>query len=193
MKPVFLILCLVSLLFAGFDSKRAGENISPWTDTASITNLHEAGTVRYTTTCWDVSGDEPLRLIVMVNDTDAAGFSNDSMKLQWGYQTGSRVLNASGTLDTIWYNRVTVDTVDAASYGAATVGTISAVGTPTMVTAKESDTSSVTGYAVQSRPVNQCFDEIVRCWANGLTGQNKTAIKLKFLLKSRIYAPVRGK
>lgn len=193
-NTVFFLLILAIAGYAQFDGKTRGTNITQWTDTVLITGLKEAGTVRYSTVLYDISADQPMRIIAMVNDTDAAGLTADSVNVQWGYQTGCRVLNASGLVDTAWYNRVTVDTLVTASFGTMAVSTISPNGAPTMATLKNTDTLSVTGWAVQPRPISPLWDEFMRIWANGLAGTNlSSGLKLKFLVKQQVAQPVRAK
>ncbi|CAK0766328.1 exported hypothetical protein [Gammaproteobacteria bacterium] len=180
MRTVLLFILTAALsIFAETDAVRRGSNISSWNDTASIATLKEAGTVRYTTTCYDLSSVSAMRIVAMANDTDVAGFVNDSMNIQYGYQSGCRVLNASGAIDTAWAPRVIIDTMTVDSYGVAS-GKI--------------DTSSVTGYATMCKYIAPQWNEFFRIWANGLTGTNLvSAVKLKFLVKNPEYSPVRNK
>jgi len=57
------------------------------------------------------------------------------------------------------------------------------------------DTSSIAGWAVQSRQVSAEWDVLVRGWVNSLGGACITgkALKMIFGIDRRVYQPVRAK
>jgi len=168
------------------------QNQSGYLDTAKANVRSDS---LYYSRGFDLSGLEDIRAILLVNDTSAAGFANDSVNIQWGYQTFSLVMNSSGKADTAYDQRIVLDTVVTASFGtvATTIGSSGSDGSITRST-KLIDTSYVTGYATQSKWFLPEWDVGIRFWFKGLTG-NKTASYVKCILtvQRRQYINVRYK
>lgn len=139
--------------------------------------------IRYTRPAL-LSNGEDIRWIMAVDDTSSVGFSADSTVLAWGFQTGTIILNSSldmSTRDTIWDERIVIDTMDVDSFGKAGVGKVDSSGALTRTWQKRADTTSISGFACQSRWFVPEWDVLIRGWAHGVTG-NKTTDKQKAYL-----------
>ena len=144
-------------------------------------------TIRYSRP-FNLSDFEHMRLIAKANDTSAAGLVNDSIKVGWGYQTGSITLNSSGLKDTLWNTsqRIRVDTMNSTKV-APVGGTVDSAGTITQTWGQADTLSGVSGFYVQSRnfPVN--WDEIIRFWVVGVAGNNVARqVKIVIDVKRRL-------
>lgn len=166
-------------------------NTNGWGDTCTVTTFKKDSTK--VSTVWNMSGFENMRCDVFAADTDAAGFSTDSIKFLFQVRTGHRVLNASNAVDTDWTNWGTLDTFDIASAGEA-VATYDSTTGSMIQKWREIDTTSLTGYASQSIPYSPDWDELIQLRAKGLTGNNVGSfLKLRFSLTRRIGANVRNR
>lgn len=182
-----LILCLSILVLT---AQGAIQNQIGYLDTSKVKVRSDS---LYYSRGYDLSGMEDIRAILLVDDTSAAGFENDSVNIMWGYQTFSVVLNSSNVPDTVFDQKITLDTVVTASFGnlPAAYGSAAYDGSTTRST-KLIDTLSVTGYASQSKWFIPEWDEGIRFWFKGITG-NKTLTGVKCILtvKRRVYINVR--
>lgn len=190
MKRSFLF-----VLLAAFCVSAAGYN---WTGYGSdtyydITDSLGTGQVKYSDV-FQLSSYEDSRIVLCVDDTSSAGFASDSVVIEWGYQTGSIVLNSSDDLDTLWDDRIVMDTISTDSAGVARTGTLAADGTLTRYWEQHSDTSSVSGYMCQSRWFVPEWDVLIRFWVNGLTGNELgTTQEIRFQLRRRNAVNVQGR
>lgn len=147
-------------------------------DTVRIPTF-KADSLRFTA-AWPLSMFEHCRFVVAANDTQSAGFASDSVKFRWGYQTGTIMLNASGNRDTVWDgNAIVVDTFDMSDSASRNIAYVAQDGLMAYTrTLKRIDTTSVTGYAVQTRVIQPEWDVLVRLWFKGLTGNNVGAFNV---------------
>ena len=184
-----LILCLSILVLT---AQGAIQNQIGYLDTSKVKVRSDS---LYYSRGYDLSGMEDIRAILLVNDTSAAGFKSDSVNIMWGYQTFSVALNSSNVPDTVFDQKIILDTVVTASFGnlPAAYGSAAYDGSTTRST-KLIDTLSVTGYASQSKWFIPEWDEGIRFWFKGITG-NKTLTGVKCILtvKRRVYINVRMK
>lgn len=137
-----------------------------------------------------------LSLVTMANDTTAAGLSADSTSLIYGFQTGAQVMNASGAIDTAWGPLDTLDSLSAALYGTVCgTGRYSVTTDLTTETWGLVDTSTVTGYAYQLRPVRPYnWSPLIRAWYLGKTGTRLAKpTKIVSNFQSMVGVPVKAK
>ena len=185
--PIKIISIMVLLVVASFG---ANVNYNGYKDVTAVTDtLGESGTAY--SAVFNLSEYEDARLVVKANDTGEAGFASDSVALEYGYQTGSPTLNASGVVDTVWDGVIVIDTMLASDFGAVGAGTSASTGVMTR-TWGGADTLSVTGYAVQSRWFVPEWDVLIRFFATGLAANNKdAALDLELEVKRRVSIPTR--
>jgi len=160
-------------------------------DTATITTCSTT-VLSYSSTLFQLSEHENIRIIAQVNDTSSVGFASDSIGVIWGYQTFSRCLNSSGTLDTCYSPRVVVDTLLTDSLGIMNLQTLEdgIATTPS----HQIDTLSCSGFAVQSRAFTPEWDVYMRIWALGIAGNvTGSPLSLQFTVIRRIYSSTRLK
>jgi len=184
-----LILCLSILVLT---AQGAIQNQIGYLDTSKVKVRSDS---LYYSRGYDLSGMEDIRAILLVDDTSAAGFKNDSVNITWGYQTFSIVLNSSGKADTVFDQRISLGVVHDSMFGnlPAAIGSTKSDGSITR-SSNLVDTLSVTGYATQSVWFLPEWDEGIRFWFKGIAG-NKTLTGVKCLLtvKRRVYINVRMK
>lgn len=163
---MFCFLLLVGCVFSA-------ENWNGWRDTSAVIDTLEADTIKYSK-AFSLTDGEDVRVVLLHDDTSSAGFSSDSMKVQWGYQTGCPVLDSGGSIDTIWDDFIVIDTLDDDSLGKArsVYGSVTYSGTLTREWKKRSDTLSVSGYAIQNRWFVPEWNVLIRYFVKGLTGNN---------------------
>jgi len=141
----------------------------------------------YTLTDFDA-----IRVLIQVDDTTAAGFVNDTVKLHWGYQTFTLCKNSAGVADTSFDPRIIVDTVDVDSFGFMSVYSTDANGIAASPS-HQVDTLGCSGYAVQSRTFAPEWNTHIRIWVQGLTGnQDNRKLALKMTLIRRLFRGVRS-
>jgi hypothetical protein len=125
------------------------------------------------------------RIDVYMNDTSVAGFVHDTLKFIWGVQYGHRVFNSSGNIDTAPVpGRLILDTFDMTETTnfVDTTYVLGADGTFTEIKGMI-DTASVSGYAFQSVQAAVNWDQYVRVFLQGLSGQeNRVNIYNKILI-----------
>ncbi len=182
-----VLILLVFLVGCTFGSA----NFSGWGDTLAIRDTLADGTVLYSAAT-RLSEYEDIRLITLVNDTAIANLGADSINFYYGYQTGCPVLDSAGALDTIWDDRITIDTMSVDSFGVANVGKCESDGSMTRNWGGV-DSTSVTDYAVQSRWFLPEWDVYIRYWA--VSGDGKQVedrpLQLFFVPVRRIYSNTR--
>lgn len=196
MKKVLLFCLLLNVAgYSGWIGAGSGSlNYNGFGDTVDVRTFR-ADSVRFTP-AFDLSKWENLRITLMMNDTAAAGFASDSIKAIWGIQTGRVVYNGSGVLDTAWEPiRLIADTFDLVTE--KTIGPayalISAADGSYSEVHSLVDTSTVTGFAVQSKAISPAWDVLGRCWLIGVAGNKKASfIKTRFVLSRRVYTNTRG-
>jgi hypothetical protein len=180
-RGLFAVIVLAAGLFA------QTENYAGWGDTSVLTTFR-ADSLKYSR-AFLLSQYENLRVDFMVNDTDAAGFVSDSVKAYWGIQTGHPCLNSSGVVDTVWnHDLVIADTIDLLTTTNAGPKYFAMDSAGNYANTRKSiDTTNVTGFAVQSRNISPYWDVYVRCFAKGLTGNNKgSMLSARFALYRRV-------
>jgi hypothetical protein len=179
-------IAVVLLALAGI--ALAQRNTDGWKDTLSITDTLKT-TTKYTR-AMSITDGEDVRVLCKADDTASTGFSTDSLMFRWGYQLGLLTQNSTPAKDTIWSVRTVLDTLSVDSLGKDTVNVTAAAGTITSYWLKHADTTDVSGYAVQDRWFVPEWGELIRFWAQGLTGQREgAAIVLIFELHQRQYVP----
>lgn len=146
------------------------ENWKGYLDTTIIW-CKDTTAIKYSKT-YPLTGCVAISLVTMANDTTAAGLSADSTSFIYGIQTGAPVINGSGALDTVWGSLDTLDSLSATMYG-----TVCGTGRYSVSTDLATevwglvDTSTVTGYAYQVRPVRPYnWSPLLRAWYLGKTG-----------------------
>jgi hypothetical protein len=160
---------LILLAFAVF----AFSQISNWKGYLDTTIIwcKDTTAIKYSKT-YPLTECVAISLVTLANDTTAAGLSADSTSFIYGIQTGSPVINGSGSLDTAWGSLDTLDSLSAAKYGTV-CGTGRYSVTTDLVTEVWGlvDTSTVTGYAYQVRPARPYnWSPLLRAWYLGKTG-----------------------
>ncbi len=160
---VFVLLCAFSVF--------AQSNLN-WRgiDTSIVYNFG-ADSLKFSKT-FNISNAENKTLYIMCNDTSNAGFANDTISFEWGYQIGS--LRRVGSLwDTVWSINVVVDTCDLDSvYNPSTYAADRwLTGTDGTITAVYGivDTSSLTGYVYQWHDITPPWGHYLRMYFKGLS------------------------
>lgn len=106
MRYSFLIvLALVAGCFA-----QVNVNWKGYSDTAQFTTF--AANSVFVSKAFVLSNAENKLLVCGFDDTAAAGHKNDSCKFEFGYLLGTPMLSLGGMWDTIWTNRIPLDTVN---------------------------------------------------------------------------------
>lgn len=169
-------------------------NYNGWADTGTFVTFR-ADSLKYSAV-YSLSGFENFRIDMMADDTGSAGFGSDSVKLQWGIQTGRPEINRNGKLDTGWSQRLVVDTLGKDSVGLFRMGQLMVLGADGSFSFnfRSIDTVSLTKYILQSRAFAPEWDVLVRVWAKGLTG-NKVGgwVKAHYAVYRRVASGVRVK
>lgn len=167
-------------------------NWNGWGDTSTVW-VDSVGTTVYTGS-YSLTDGEDCRVLLLVDDTSSAGFADDSIQVQWGYQTWSWCLNSSGVVDTCFDVPVVLDTAKNDSLGKMETGSVAANGDLTR-TLGQLDTTYCAGFAVQSRWFVPEWDTRVRFWATGLTGNNASGagVKARFQFTRRQYTQTRAR
>lgn len=183
-KSLISLGVLVALLF-GQNLNYNGNN-----DTGTFASF-KADSLKYSA-IYSLSGFENLRVDMMANDTNAAGYASDSIKFVWGIQTGHPAYNRSGLMDTVWCDPLLVDTMQV-SNATKTYIVLGTDGTFSTVKGLV-DTLTVTGYAYQSRNFAPEWDVWFRVWARGITGNRVGGwVKSHYAVYRRVASGVRAK
>ena len=183
---------LLTILFITFATFATNNDNWNWLlDIGEIEDTLTNGVTGYTE-AFNLSNGEDTRVLLMVDDTSSAGFASDSVNIVWGYQTGSMVINTSNVVDTLWDDHITIDTCVTDSFGVSVHGSVASDGSLTREWNQRSDTSSVTGYAVQSRWFIPEWDMVIRFWSTGVTGNNgDSELLLRIAYKQRLWSNVK--
>ena len=183
-----LLLILVSFCFSGEDL-----NWNGWEDTVAISSTLAVGTTYYTK-AFALSRYDNIKLMVKCNDTTNAGFAGDSVNFGYGFQTGVETENSSGLRDTAWMeeDRFDIDTMVVDSFGVGSKGYVGADGTLNRFWNNASDTSSVTGFAIQRRQFSPEWDVLIRFYILPITGNlTGSPLNLIFQVDQRKHQPVK--
>jgi hypothetical protein len=195
MKTLSLLLFLLgSLLFAQGPSA----NSNGYGDTSLIVGFKSTGTGY--SKALNLSAWENCRIDIFAMDTanSKTGFNGGAIKFYWWTETGHYCVDYLGKLDTVWDNidPLVIDTFDMTTAG-------NMVKTPRFLSVADGsypsphltiDTTSVRGYAVQSRTFSPEWDEIWRVGVKGLSGnQATTYVKLIVGMHRRAAVGTRGK
>jgi len=183
-------LAVVLMCVAMVSAYNSPYNWKGYSDTSNIGGMKATATGY--SSAFILTDGEDLRILMKADDTTAAGYKNDSVQFEWGYQLGTITKGTSGVRDTLWSaeDMIVVDTMDADSFGVGQRGTTATNGTITRVWERAADTSDVAGWAIQSRRIVPEWAEIFRFWATGLAG-NLTAdsVKVNVEVHQRKYVP----
>jgi hypothetical protein len=145
-----------------------------WTgayDTSTITSF-KADSIKYGKVA--LMERENQMFVYATNDTNAAGFANDSCAFKCGYRRGAVILNSSGKLDTTWRSIVWLDSlkltgattkiITATSSASFDSATCSENYVPGMI-----DTLWVSGYAVLTCPFAPIWSPLIQPVIKGLS------------------------
>lgn len=180
---ILMLLCIVAFSYGV-------ENYSGFDQQSNITDTLGAGDVAYSSV-YNLSKWEDIRLVVKCDDTTSAGFASDSVAVFYGYQTATVVLNSSGGRDTLYDDRIVLDTMLSSEFGTVADGSVAASGALTR-TWGGADTLSVSGYACQSRWFVPEWDYLIRFFVQGLAGNKAgAALELSVEPKRRVFIPTR--
>jgi hypothetical protein len=173
---IFVLLALAASIY--------GQN--NWTgdrDTSDVKNLKGTATVR--SRVFQGGQYEHHTIVVMFNDTSAAGYAGDSCVFAYGYELGVPVVNTSGNRDTAWSPIVYVDSISTlgvttASQQDSTLGTTKI--------RSWSDTSNVSGWAYTfSQIIPEGGAPLIRYVATGITGNSiLEPLRLRFQRSARL-------
>jgi len=112
---------LLSLLLAG-SLIAADLNFNGFRDTSEIAGF--SSTELHFSKPFPLSEHEDMRIILKVDDVDAQGFANDSLQIEWGYQTFSLCYDTNTIVgsgkdnrDTCFDVRIALDTLRDDSLG----------------------------------------------------------------------------
>jgi hypothetical protein len=172
---------LVSCVFARREQPSLNTG---WRNYDTITEFG-ADSLKYTSRSYNFSGLRYLRVDIFVDDSSTAGLTVDTAALVWGVQTGHETIDSAGTTDTVWSTeQLILDTLDMPN-GVFTIPRILIDSTGTYNSNRKiTDTSSVAGWAYQTRNIAIPFDGIIRGFVEGITG-NKThgylEVRMQFL------------
>jgi hypothetical protein len=191
MKKALLVLLFFVLNVSAGWRDSVVLNWNGWLDTASITDTLIDGTKSYTRV-FPLADGSDVRVICLVDDTAEAGFADDSVNFEWGYQSGSLCLDSGETIDTCWDIPCVIDTCDAGNYSTLTVSTMSVTGEISR-TLQTVDTLLIDGYAMQSRApdIMNEWDMLIRFWVNSLGDPSKDGaaldIRFQFIQKQYLF------
>lgn len=194
-KLLFFVLLFNRLIFASYAHNWTGLG-----DTLSITDTLDSLEVHYTEAYELSPYYEDLYVICKANDTGTASFNNDSLFFEWGYEVGYICLDSSGDEDTLWDDRITVDTMCADSFGTANVETQGTDGDFDQTLLNDVDTSDVSGFACQVRRIQPPWGILIRFYASGLGNagaagarqRDDQPLELWFDVKRRYFVPMRS-
>lgn len=188
-KIIPLVMLLAALAFC-----ETAKNWNGMRDTCTMPACSSTALV-YSTNVFSMTDFDMYRLTLLVDDTTSAGFASDSVNLRWGYQGFHLCLNGSGEIDTCYSPRVIVDTINADSTGFGLLAIMTLDGDGIANTpGQQADTSSCSGFAVQSRTFSPEWDVYFRIWAQGITGNiTEAPLKMRFAVVRRIGRGMIGK
>jgi len=130
---------------------------------------------------------ENMAVVTKFDDTASTGYASDSCTFTYGYQVGYPTYNSSGTTDTAWYSRITLESIASANMGTVNQGTTDSLGSIAL-SAGSIDTSSVSGYAVSVSQYAPPWGVFLRYWVEGAAGNSLgTYVKVEFDHKRRLY------
>jgi hypothetical protein len=189
MKKSIALILFLSLSAFG----QINENWNGWGDTARVINLYKDTTIY--SSKFKMSAFENGRYAIYIRDTSVAGFSSDSVNVEWGIQWGHPAWNSVTAKTPImaWQSCLVIDTVNMLTAGNFVVPRMSLItdGTFTL-THKYIDSVTVPGWAFQDRGVSPEWDVYFRFWAHALTGtKNSKKISCVFQASRRINALAR--
>jgi hypothetical protein len=164
-KVLFLIVAMFGV------SLGAVNNWNGYNDTLNVHGFK--GTSTSYTGVLSFTDYEDIAVVVMANDTDAAGFANDSISFSYGYQMGYLVYNSSGVRDTLWW---------------PSAGTL----LDTITSPTTCDTSVVSGWAAQANTWDCPWGPVIRFQVTGLAANNKAnPLKCRIAVLRRLYSETR--
>jgi hypothetical protein len=166
----------------------ASAQITNWKGYLDTTIMWVAGTatMKYSKV-YPLTDAENLSLVTMANDTSEVRLGGDSTRIVYGCQIGNIVVNGSGNIDTAWAVLDTIDTLCASGFQSTEGGgRITSAGSISETWGK-ADTLSVTGYAIQTRPIQPYWGTLIRFWYQGITGNSAvSSVKVVAALLRRI-------
>lgn len=186
---VLLLLSIMAVSVFGWGAPR---NWSGVLDTAQTYAVYD--TIKFTK-AFPLSELEDIRVILKAQDTVTEGFLDDSIGIQWGYQTFTYCLNSSGDKDSCFDQLIVLDTLDSlaqVSFGAA-MGSSGSDGTITRST-RIADTLGCAGFATQSKWFLPEWDTMIRFWVKGIGKHRRAAGTPCYIdVQRRQYINVRNK
>lgn len=175
---------MLFILALAFVANAQLNNWKGYLDT-SLLWVNGTATTKYSKV-YDLTTAENFSLTTMANDTDAAGLSIDTVRVVYGFQIGNPVINNSGSMDTAWGVYDTIDNIASNAYAATEGGGRSTNADAISETWGIADTSNVTGYATQIRPIKPYWGTYLRLWYRGYTGNSGGGLKIIAALYRRV-------
>jgi hypothetical protein len=178
------LLLLIGLMFS-FVIAEPGSNWNGYGDTAAIKNF-KADTTIYSK-IFNLSGFENIRVSCYANDTSSAGFASDSLRFYWGVQTGHMSWITTKVSSPVyeWGPLLVVDTFDILTTANRNFTKLSLLEDGSFVnTMKKIDSSSISGWAYQTRSVATEWDVVYRYFAIGYAGNKTVANKIRLVFQS---------
>jgi len=189
MKRILFVLLLAVASFA-----QNYDNWNGWGDTARVNNLYKDTTIY---TKWmPLSAMENLRIAAYFRDTSTAGFGSDSVNVEWGIQTGHPAWTTTTTRSIKWCVApvLIVDTCNMLTAANFVVSPMSLDASYLFVNPHKSiDSSSISGWAYQTRNFPPEWDVYFRFYAHALTGtKNTKRLSVVFQSIRRLTAKTNG-
>ena len=176
-----LVLLLVVLAFT---TQAQISNWNGYLDTAMIKDSIGTDDIVYTKS-FSLSKGRYNRLTILATDTTEAGFADDSLEFDYGYQSGRLVLDSGivengsriTNIDTAWDVRVKLGDFSNADLGTMTEASIDSTGALTIGTSNI-DTLNVDGLAYMTVQYSQLWDVLVRYWLQGNAANSTEPVKI---------------
>lgn len=195
MKRIAVVLAVLVFLgsASGLDKRTFTTKTQNWNgygDTSGVTDF-DTDSLKYSK-WYDLGRFEDIGCALKVDDSGSAGFGSDSIVIAWGYQLGIPIYDSAGTKDTLAWIRVELDSMLTDSLGKMKGASVDSAGNLVRFM-QDVDTASVSGWAVQWSWFVPEWAPLIRYYAQGGTGNNKSeALELVFDHKRRHNLPVGG-
>lgn len=179
MKRLLLVLLVCSMAFAA--------PVLNWLGTGDTTIIggFKADSFKIGK-AWPLTDGENTLLYTLADDSSVVGYSDDTLRIEWGYQVGW-LKRFSSAWDTAWSALIVVDTLDTLSTSQICPSSHSATARYTTdltdgsidLSAGYVDTCSFSGWQLQWQPIAPPWGMFIRQWFKGLTGNSSTDIELQ--------------